>query len=81
MADSTVSVPEKVDETLETASGRRGTYLELLHSWIVTVDHKRIGILYIVYGLMFLAIAGVEALADPNPIDSAAQPFRHAADL
>jgi cytochrome c oxidase subunit 1 len=46
MADSTVSVPERMDETLQTASGRRGTYLELLHSWIVTVDHKRIGILY-----------------------------------
>jgi cytochrome c oxidase subunit I len=40
----------------------RGTYLELVHSWVVTVDHKKLGILYIGYALIFLVIAGVEAL-------------------
>ncbi len=44
------------------ALGTRGTYLELVHSWIVTVDHKKLGILYIAYALVFLLVAGVEAL-------------------
>src|SRR6201997_5171587 len=34
---------------------------ERLHDWIVTVDHKKLGILYIVYSLIFLVIGGVEA--------------------
>jgi heme/copper-type cytochrome/quinol oxidase subunit 1 len=32
-----------------------------LHDWVTTVDHKRLGILYIIYALMFLLIAGIEA--------------------
>src|ERR1700681_1399955 len=43
-----------------------------LHEWIVTVDHKRLGILYIATSLFFFAVAGVLAalmsaqLAFPN---------------
>jgi cytochrome c oxidase subunit 1 len=43
-----------------------------LHEWIVTVDHKRLGILYIATALFFFAVAGVLAalirlqLAYPN---------------
>src|ERR1700730_9632912 len=33
-----------------------------LHEWVTTVDHKRLGILYIVYALVFLLIAGIEAI-------------------
>jgi cytochrome c oxidase subunit 1 len=32
-----------------------------LHEWVTTVDHKRLGILYILYSLLFLVIGGVEA--------------------
>jgi cytochrome c oxidase subunit 1 len=32
-----------------------------LHEWVTTVDHKRLGVLYIVYALVFLALGGVEA--------------------
>src|ERR1035437_279292 len=32
-----------------------------LHDWVVTVDHKKLGILYILYSLLFLVIGGVEA--------------------
>src|ERR1700735_273122 len=32
-----------------------------LHDWVTTVDHKRLGILYIIYALVFLMIGGVEA--------------------
>jgi cytochrome c oxidase subunit 1 len=43
-----------------------------LHDWLVTVDHKRLGIMYIATSLLFFAVAGVEAalmrmqLAFPN---------------
>src|SRR5262249_49411667 len=32
-----------------------------LHAWVTTVDHKRLGIMYVVYALVFLVIGGVEA--------------------
>jgi len=32
-----------------------------LHDWVVTVDHKKLGILYIFYGIVFLIIGGIEA--------------------
>jgi cytochrome c oxidase subunit 1 len=35
---------------------------ERVHEWVTTVDHKRIGILYILYALFYLVIAGIEAL-------------------
>jgi cytochrome c oxidase subunit 1 len=33
----------------------------MLHDWVVTVDHKKLGILYILYALVFLLIGGIEA--------------------
>jgi cytochrome c oxidase subunit I len=33
----------------------------LLHEWVTTVDHKRLGLLYIGYSLLFLVIGGIEA--------------------
>src|SRR5437588_3963481 len=32
-----------------------------LHDWVTTVDHKRLGILYIIYALACLVIGGIEA--------------------
>jgi cytochrome c oxidase subunit 1 len=32
-----------------------------LHQWVITVDHKRLGIMYIVFALGFLMIGGIEA--------------------
>jgi len=37
-------------------------WFETLHAWITTVDHKRLGILYILYALLFLVIGGLEAI-------------------
>jgi len=34
---------------------------ELLHSWVTTVDHKRLGIMYIVFALLMLVVGGIEA--------------------
>ena len=39
-----------------------GTLLDRAHEWVVTVDHKRLGILYILYSTFFLLVAGAEAL-------------------
>src|SRR5579862_9230607 len=36
-------------------------WLETLHEWVTTVDHKRLGVLYIVYALWFLMVGGIEA--------------------
>jgi cytochrome c oxidase subunit I len=36
-------------------------FSDTLLSWVTTVDHKRLGILYIVYALLFLVIGGIEA--------------------
>src|SRR5690349_2761172 len=34
----------------------------VLHEWVTTVDHKKIGILYVLMAVLFLIIAGCEAL-------------------
>ncbi|HXJ43113.1 MAG TPA: cytochrome c oxidase subunit I, partial [Bryobacteraceae bacterium] len=39
----------------------RRPLVDYLHEWVTTVDHKRLGILYILYGLLFLVIGGIEA--------------------
>ena len=41
------------------AAGRSWT--EVLHEWVTTADHKRLGVLYILYALLFLVIGGIEA--------------------
>src|ERR1700686_4453688 len=43
-----------------TVAGSR-SFVEMLHEWVTTVDHKRLGILYIVYALVLLVIGGIEA--------------------
>src|SRR5271156_572466 len=34
---------------------------EILHDWVTTVDHKKLGMMYILYALVFLVIGGIEA--------------------
>ncbi|MGA8271117.1 MAG: cbb3-type cytochrome c oxidase subunit I [Candidatus Sulfotelmatobacter sp.] len=36
-------------------------FVEALHDWVTTVDHKRLGLMYIGYALVFLVIGGIEA--------------------
>src|SRR5262249_35657274 len=33
-----------------------------LHDWVTTVDHKKIGIMYVLMAVVFLVIAGLEAI-------------------
>jgi len=59
MADQTYPIPG----VLDTIPSRSARLVEWVHSWVVTVDHKKLGILYIVYALFFLLVAGAEAMA------------------
>jgi cytochrome c oxidase subunit I len=65
-----MAVTEAVDLTAQPKE--KHLWLEYVHDWVTTVDHKKIGIMYIVYALIFLLVAGVMAvviriqLAVPN---------------
>jgi len=48
--------------TLDNVQVSDRTWLETLHGWLTTVDHKRIGILYVLYALFFIVVAGTEAI-------------------
>ena len=54
MSTNAIAIPERGIQSRP--------WTETLHEWVTTVDHKRLGILYILYALCFLVIAGVEAL-------------------
>jgi cytochrome c oxidase subunit 1 len=42
-------------------TGERASLLTALHGWLITVDHKRIGVMYVGMGLVFFVVAGLEA--------------------
>jgi len=49
---------EAVDET----QAIKRPAFEVIYDWVTTVDHKKIGIMYIASALLFLVIGGVEAI-------------------
>ncbi|NYF80084.1 cytochrome c oxidase subunit I [Granulicella arctica] len=57
MANAT-PVMEAIDETL---AGKRPVF-EVVYEWATTVDHKKIGLMYIFLALIFLIVAGIEAI-------------------
>jgi cytochrome c oxidase subunit I len=57
---TTTPVIEAIDETAAPHQGRPP--LNVVYEWLTTVDHKKIGLMYIVYALIFLVIAGIEAI-------------------
>ncbi|MCU1279900.1 MAG: cytochrome c oxidase, subunit, partial [bacterium] len=50
------------DEAAVTTRETEARIWERLHEWIVTVDHKRLGVMYVLYALLFLLIGGSEAI-------------------
>src|SRR6266436_1642379 len=46
-------------QTAEVVADR--PWLQVLHEWVTTVDHKRLGVLYILFALLFFVIGGIEA--------------------
>lgn len=59
MADS-IPISGTIDLTPGNSSRR--LWLEVMHEWIVTVDHKKIGLMYIATALVFLVVGGIEVL-------------------
>jgi len=62
MADFVTSLPslEAIDAT--PAQKPRRLMTEILYDWVTTVDHKKIGLMYIGSALLFLVAGGIEAL-------------------
>ena len=50
------------EATTWTAGSPGATWTERLHAWVTTVDHKKIGIMYVLFALFFLVIGGTEAV-------------------
>jgi len=48
-------------ETWPTTESARRPWVDELQQWLTTVDHKRIGILYVSFALLFLVVGGIEA--------------------
>lgn len=40
----------------------RTPFVTILHGWVTTVDHKRVGLLYMMMSLVFMVFGGLEAL-------------------
>src|SRR5215470_7555518 len=60
MATTPISAPlSPALDVVETSSP--SGLMATLHEWVVTVDHKRLGIMYVVAALVFLVIGGIEA--------------------
>jgi cytochrome c oxidase subunit 1 len=55
MATESLALPQPATAT--------SPLVDRLHGWVTTVDHKRLGILYIGYALVFMAVGGIEAAA------------------
>ena len=66
---------------IQTAEAAGQPWVQTLHEWVTTVDHKRLGILYILYALLFLVVAGSEAIDHAHPADVSAQRFCFSAGL
>ncbi|QHN02581.1 cytochrome c oxidase subunit I [Granulicella sp. WH15] len=61
MADSSLPIPGALEVTSPRYS--QAAILQWLNSWVTTVDHKKLGILYTLYAIFFLLVGGVEAMA------------------
>ena len=56
-----MSVSQASHDSAGTTAVHEGTYSGGLWSWVTTVDHKRIGIMYAVFAFFFFLVGGLEA--------------------
>jgi cytochrome c oxidase subunit I len=61
MAEAQPIIPQLVSIAGSPELEARPPLVQVLHDWIVTVDHKRLGVMYFGYGILMLVIGGVEA--------------------
>ncbi|HEY6290218.1 MAG TPA: cytochrome c oxidase subunit I [Terriglobia bacterium] len=59
MASDSLPLPGSIALTPSQEGSK--AWLETVHEWVITVDHKRLGLMYIGYALLFLVIGGTEA--------------------
>ena len=59
MAEAQPLIPQIV---LSPERAGRMPFVQLLHDWVITVDHKRLGLMYFSYGVLFLVVGGIEAM-------------------
>jgi cytochrome c oxidase subunit 1 len=55
-----MAIAEATRERIEEPGARPLT--SVLHDWTTTVDHKKIGIMYVLFAVIFLVIGGIEAV-------------------
>ena len=60
MADRTLPIDASLDLTPPRA--REGRLLETLHSWVITIDHKKLGLMYMMMAIFFLLVGGAEII-------------------
>ena len=60
MADQTFPVQGTLDLTPQRVE--RPLWLEVLHDWVITVDHKKLGLMYMMMAIFFLLVAGAEVI-------------------
>jgi cytochrome c oxidase subunit I len=57
MSSNTIPISDSLSSPQQAGS----TWLETIHEWVVTVDHKKLGLMYIGTALFFLLLGGLEA--------------------
>src|ERR1700756_233356 len=60
MADQSVPIGGTLDLTPQRVE--RPLWLEVLHDWVITVDHKKLGLMYMMMAIFFLLVGGLEAI-------------------
>ncbi|MGB0122177.1 MAG: cytochrome c oxidase subunit I [Silvibacterium sp.] len=60
MADQSLPIEGTLD--LTPPRTHRLTWLEILNEWVVTVDHKKLGLMYMMMAIFFLLVAGAEVI-------------------
>ena len=60
MADRTLPIDASLD--LTPPREREGRLLETLHSWVITIDHKKLGLMYMMMAIFFLLVGGAEVI-------------------
>src|ERR1700757_3256453 len=60
MADQSVPIGGTLDLTPQRVE--RPLWLEVLHDWVITVDHKKLGLMYMMMAIFFLLVGGAEVL-------------------
>src|SRR5580700_4358127 len=55
-----MAIAEETHDRVQEAAGTPWT--AVLHDWMTTVDHKKIGLMYVLMAVVFLVIGGCEAL-------------------